>query len=85
MMVKCITNQNNLLKQIEEGDLSVVDILSRAVNGVSKLSFASKFCSYVARYQFNSDAYSIYDNIIQGILPITYLSIAIQSIWFLYH
>ena len=32
-------------------------------------SFASKFCTYVSRYLYNSDDYCIYDNVLCNALP----------------
>ena len=36
------------------------------------ISFASKFCTYMSRYMFNDDKFSIYDGIMASILPYYY-------------
>lgn len=72
-MVKCIVKYEGLLEKVKNGDGIVVNDLAKAVTWgkgiISKFSFASKFCTYILRYQFDSDQYCIYDNIVQGILP----------------
>lgn len=63
-------NRQSVLERIREGEESIVCELAREpVRGFSKFSFASKFCTYVNRYQFKRDDYSIYDDVVQSILP----------------
>lgn len=73
LMVNCIIHYDGLLNKIKDGESEVVNRLSQAVavnnNTISKFSFASKFCTYISRYQFNDDKYCIYDNVVQEILP----------------
>lgn len=72
-MTDYIVGYKGLLGRIKNGDGSVVNDLAKAVTWekgtISKFSFASKFCTYVSRYQFDDDQYCIYDNIIQAVLP----------------
>ena len=56
--------------KLKNAQPQLVNEIASAVEGVSKFSFASKFCSYVSRYKFNDhNAYSIYDKVISEILP----------------
>lgn len=69
-MVKRISNaKNNIEERIKNQDLSVVDFLARSTSGIYKPSFASKFCTYVSRYKYDLDNYSIYDDILQRTIP----------------
>lgn len=70
LVVEKIMNIPNFENRLKDSDPQLVNIIANAVNGISKFSFASKFCSYVSRYKFdNHNAYSIYDKIISEILP----------------
>lgn len=59
--------------RLEKGDPKLVnEIAKEAIEGRYTFSFASKYCTYVARYTFDgaaADNYSIYDKIICNILP----------------
>lgn len=62
-----------LNKQIKDGDNSLVDkIAINSINNRYIISFASKFCTYMSRYMFNDDKFSIYDGIMASILPYYY-------------
>ena len=64
---------DKLNEQIKKGDTSLVDNI--AMNSISNryvISFASKFCTYMSRYMFNDDKFSIYDGIMASILPYYY-------------
>ncbi|MBR2588671.1 MAG: hypothetical protein IKD77_05675 [Bacilli bacterium] len=64
---------NELNERIKNGDTSLVDeIAINAVNNRYIISFASKFCTYMSRYMFNDDKFSIYDGIMARILPYYY-------------
>jgi len=64
---------DELNKQIKEGNCSLVDRIARnAINNRYVISFASKFCTYMSRYMFNDDKFSIYDGIMANILPYYY-------------
>lgn len=79
LMVDYIMKHQAILDKIKRGEPSVVNDMAESVKGptkkqvnqtFSKFSFASKFCTYVARYYWNSDdAYAIYDDVVQSILP----------------
>lgn len=62
-------NIDSIENRIEKGDTALVDEMAKYVPGVTKLSFASKFCTYCNRYCFNKDDYSIYDSVVCEILP----------------
>lgn len=67
---KLFSNNTDFIEnRIEEGDTALVDEMAKYVPGVTKLSFASKFCTYCNRYCFNKDDYSIYDSVVCDILP----------------
>lgn len=68
-MVKKINEVEDIESLIVKGDLGLVDFLAKATNGIYKPSFASKFCTYVSRYKYGLDNYSIYDNVLQRTLP----------------
>lgn len=68
-MVKRISGIPDVEDRIKEGDLLLVDYLAQASDRIYKLSFASKFCTYVARYRFGSDKFSIYDKVVQRTIP----------------
>ncbi|MDE5601158.1 MAG: hypothetical protein K2J16_01520 [Clostridia bacterium] len=77
-----VNNLQDLLDKLKNDELSgecIVDSMARCVqdvnnndNVLSKFSFASKFCTYVARYKFNDenkDKFSICDSVMCSILP----------------
>ncbi len=69
-MVTRINTVKNIEQRIQSDDLALVDFLAQATNGIYKLSFASKFCTYVSRYKYNRlDNYSIYDDVLQRTIP----------------
>ena len=61
-----------LKERIEENDLSLVDEIANNSSDRFIISYASKFCTYMSRYMFNSDNYSIYDGVVSKILPYYY-------------
>ena len=64
---------DNLSKQIYEGNsLLVDDIATNSIANRYIISFASKFCTYMSRYMFDDDKFSIYDGIMASILPYYY-------------
>lgn len=70
IVVDRIMSISNIIERIENIDLDLVNEIASSVKGISKFSFASKFCTYVSRYKFgNIDGYSIYDSVISEILP----------------
>ena len=68
-MTERIVGTEDIEKKLERGDLSLVDHLARACEGMYKPSFASKFCTYVSRYKWGLDNYSIYDSVLQNTIP----------------
>lgn len=64
-----ISKIDNFYNRLKAGDADIVNNLAKVFENRTTLSFASKYCTYVSRYLYNSDAYSIYDNILQSILP----------------
>lgn len=69
----CRDNIYDLIKQIQNGTLELVDdIAKNAIANRYIISFSSKFCTYMSRYMFNNDSYSIYDNVLIKILPYYY-------------
>ena len=68
-MAERIVGTEDIEKKLERGDLSLVDHLARACEGMYKPSFASKFCTYVSRYKWGLDNYSIYDSVLQNTIP----------------
>lgn len=70
IVVDKIIKINNFENELKKSNPKLVDIIADAVDGISKFSFASKFCTYVSRYKDGNDnAYSIYDKVISEILP----------------
>ena len=68
-----IIGVTELKNKIEKGDCSLVDdIAVNAINNRYIISFASKFCTYISRYMFNNDKFSIYDGVMAKILPYYY-------------
>ena len=62
-----------VLSKIKYGDRSLVDdIAKNSIRGRYIISFASKFCTYMSRYMFDSDEFSIYDGVVSKILPYYY-------------
>lgn len=66
-----ILNTENFDKRVSSGDVSLVTEIARMCKdfggkdkGVNLLSFASKYCCYHNVYQYNSDDYSIFDNVV---------------------
>lgn len=58
---------------IKNGNRSLVDdIAKNSIKNRYIISFASKFCTYMSRYMFNSDKFSIYDGVVSKILPYYY-------------
>ena len=55
-------------KNIESGNKEIVNAISK-VGEKNHFSFATKLCAYFNRYCFNKDDYSIYDSILENILP----------------
>lgn len=69
-VVERIMKTPNIETRIQNADAELVNEIAGAVDGVSKFSFASKFCTYVSRYKFeNNNDYAIYDKVISEILP----------------
>ena len=69
-----IYNIGDLYKRLRDGDASLVNEIAKALckkdgGGRYTFSFASKFCTYVSRALYNSDEYSVYDNVLADILP----------------
>ncbi len=54
--------------RIQKGEAEIVNELAAAVKSRLNFSFASKFCTYCNRYCFKKDDYSIFDNVVAGIL-----------------
>lgn len=59
----------NFYKDLENGKPELVNKIAKSIDTRYTYSFASKYCSYMSRYLFNKDNYSIYDNVINNILP----------------
>lgn len=68
---KYIKNKvQNLYGRLKSGDPNLVNEIAKALlPGRYTFSFASKFCTYVSRYLYNSDKYSIYDTVLCNALP----------------
>ena len=70
--VKSMINKiglNQISNGIKNGDTSLVDQIADFVDGRYNISFASKFCAYCNRNCFGKDDYSIYDSVLNRILP----------------
>lgn len=66
-------NSDKIITSIQNGDIKVVeDIAQNAIEKRYIISFASKFCTYMSRYMFNGDSFSIYDSVLVDILPYYY-------------
>lgn len=70
-----ITLIDNVDKRIEDGDPTVVNEIARCVDAtdeelVNLFSFASKYCHYHNKYSYEKDDYSIFDSVVQTVLPI---------------
>lgn len=71
---------DKLNEQIKEGKNSLIDEI--AINSIPNryiISFASKFCTYMSRYMFNDDKFSIYDGIMANILPYYYYKYSLKK------
>lgn len=68
-MAKKINETKNIDQMIKNRDLSLINSLACATGGIYKPSFASKFCTYVSRYKYGLDNYSIYDKVLQRTIP----------------
>lgn len=75
-IAKKITEIKNIDRRIEKGDPSVVNEIAKCVHKETKqelvnlFSFASKFCHYHNRYGYGKDDYSIFDSVVQAVLPV---------------
>lgn len=59
---------------MEIGDASLVDEIAKALyksdgGGPYTFSFASKFCTFVSNALYDNDKYSIYDKVLNNVLP----------------
>lgn len=85
-IAKKITEINNIDERIEKGDSSVVNEIAKCVHKETKeelvnlFSFASKFCHYHNRYGYNKDDYSIFDSVVQAVLPVYFNDITYSKI-----
>lgn len=64
-----ISNIDNLYERIKNEDAELVNEIAEAIPTRYTFSFASKYCTYISRYLFDADGYSIYDLILCNILP----------------
>lgn len=92
MAGKIVENYPDILKYLEDDkDGKIVDEISKYIedknNGhkvLNKLSFASKFCTYVSRHSFDRDdmknKYSIYDSVLCSILPFYMLNMTKENL-----
>ena len=66
--------QKRLAERLKNGDITLVDDIAENAleNKRYIISFASKFCTYMSRYMYNKDNFSIYDKVIKNILPYYY-------------
>ena len=69
-----IYNISNLYERLEIGDASLVDEIAKALyksdgGGRYTFSFASKFCTFVSNALYDNDKYSIYDKVLNDVLP----------------
>lgn len=74
IMAKKINQIKDLEEKIIRGDFSIIEEISKAVEGRNNFSFATKFCAYVSNISVNiedkdRDKFVIYDNIIANVLP----------------
>lgn len=58
----------NLGNDVESGNQEIVNTIS-TIGGSNHFSFATKFCAYCNRSCFQKDDYSIYDSVLEEILP----------------
>ncbi|MBE6793714.1 MAG: hypothetical protein E7532_02070 [Ruminococcaceae bacterium] len=69
--VERIKSIDNLKERMKAGDPSLVHEIASAVETKYNFSFASKFCVYVSEIALEkSDAFCIYDNVVQSVLPL---------------
>lgn len=64
-----ISNIENLYERLRNEDAELVNEIAEAIPTRYTFSFASKYCTYMSRYLFDADGYSIYDFILCNILP----------------
>ncbi len=65
-----MANYKQVRDSIQHGRLDIVEILSKKpIPGRYNISFASKFCTYLNRYCFGGDAFSIVDAVLCKVLP----------------
>lgn len=64
-----ISNIENLYERLKNEDAELVNEIAKAIPTRYTFSFASKYCTYMSRYLFEADGYSIYDLILCNILP----------------
>lgn len=65
-----LENRERICEQIKTGNSDIVQELSeKPVHGRYNISFASKFCTYINRYCFGGDDYSIVDSVLCQVLP----------------
>ena len=73
IIVDKIIKINNFENELKKSNPKLVDIIADAVDGISKFSFASKFCHFMCYNYFDdcrADNYCIYDKIIRRNLPV---------------
>lgn len=64
-----ISNIEDLYERLRNEDAELVNEIAKAIPTRYTFSFASKYCTYMSRYLFDADGYSIYDLILCNILP----------------
>lgn len=69
-----IFNIDNLYRRLKTGDATLVNEIARALyktegGGRYTFSFATKFCTFVSNALYDNDEYSIYDKVINDVLP----------------
>ena len=75
-IAKKITDIKNIDSRIEEGDPKVVNEIAKCIDKatgdelVNLFSFASKFCHYHNKHGYGKDDYSIFDSVVQAVLPV---------------
>lgn len=72
LTAKVILSIPNLEERLKKGDPELVNEISKSIDGKQIFSFASKFCTFVSRSLFgdeSKDNYSIYDGVLNDILP----------------
>ena len=66
---KYISKIKDLYIRLKSGDEELVNEIAKAIPDRYTFSFASKFCTYVSRYLYNSDDYCVYDSVLCNALP----------------